>query len=32
MTLSPVQDGVEMMKILCGVYESSAKGEEIRFS
>ncbi|RTE03977.1 Gfo/Idh/MocA family protein [Paenibacillus whitsoniae] len=30
-TLSPVQDGVEMMKILCGVYESSEKGEEIRF-
>ncbi|HEX7063692.1 MAG TPA: Gfo/Idh/MocA family oxidoreductase [Bacillales bacterium] len=30
-TLSPVQDGVEMMKILCGVYESSEKGSEIRF-
>jgi predicted dehydrogenase len=30
-TISPVQDGVEMMKILCGVYESSLKGEEIRF-
>jgi predicted dehydrogenase len=30
-TLSPVQDGVEMMKILCGVYESAEKGEEIRF-
>jgi predicted dehydrogenase len=30
-TLSPVQDGVEMMKILCGIYESSEKGEEIRF-
>ncbi|CAN7400829.1 Gfo/Idh/MocA family oxidoreductase [Paenibacillus sp. LjRoot153] len=30
-TISPVQDGVEMMKILCGVYESSEKGEEIRF-
>ncbi|MBO9606258.1 MAG: Gfo/Idh/MocA family oxidoreductase [Paenibacillaceae bacterium] len=29
-TLSPVQDGVEMMKILCGVYESSERGEEIR--
>ena len=31
-TLSPVEDGVEMMKILCGIYESAAKGEEIRFS
>lgn len=30
-TLSPVQDGVEMMKILCGVYESAALGREIRF-
>ncbi|OCT12232.1 oxidoreductase [Paenibacillus pectinilyticus] len=30
-TISPVQDGVEMMKILCGIYESSIKGEEIRF-
>lgn len=30
-TLSPVEDGVEMMKILCGIYESSAKGAEIRF-
>jgi predicted dehydrogenase len=30
-TLSPVQDGVEMMKILCGVYESAAQGREIRF-
>lgn len=30
-TLSPVQDGVEMMKILCGIYESSEKGEEIKF-
>ncbi|TXK85208.1 Gfo/Idh/MocA family protein [Paenibacillus sp. N3.4] len=30
-TLSPVQDGVEMMKILCGIYESSEKGEEIHF-
>lgn len=30
-TLSPVQDGVEMMKILCGVYESAALGGEIRF-
>lgn len=30
-TLSPVQDGVEMMKILCGIYESSEKGKEITF-
>lgn len=30
-TLSPVQDGVEMMKILCGIYESSEQGKEIRF-
>jgi len=30
-TLSPVQDGVEMMKILCGIYESAATGKEIRF-
>ncbi|MFC4597095.1 Gfo/Idh/MocA family protein [Cohnella hongkongensis] len=29
--LSPVSDGVEMMRILCGVYESADKGEEIRF-
>ncbi|MBD2867099.1 Gfo/Idh/MocA family protein [Paenibacillus arenilitoris] len=29
--ISPVEDGVEMMKILCGIYESAAKGEEIRF-
>jgi len=28
--ISPVDDGVEIMKILRGVYESSAKGEEIR--
>ncbi|WP_239618557.1 Gfo/Idh/MocA family protein [Cohnella mopanensis] len=28
--ISPVEDGVEMMKILCAVYESAAKGEEIR--
>jgi predicted dehydrogenase len=27
--LSPVSDGVEIMKILCGIYESAAKGEEI---
>lgn len=30
-TLSPVQDGVEMMKILCGIYESGEKGIEIHF-
>lgn len=30
-TLSPVQDGVEMMKILCGIYESSQLGKEIHF-
>ncbi|MDR6879808.1 Gfo/Idh/MocA family oxidoreductase [Bacillus sp. 3255] len=30
-TLSPVQDGVEMMKILCGIYESSLLGKEIHF-
>lgn len=28
--LSPVEDGVEMMKILSAVYESAAKGEEVR--
>ncbi|BBI35380.1 Gfo/Idh/MocA family protein [Cohnella abietis] len=27
--LSPVEDGVEMMKILCAIYESAAKGEEV---
>jgi predicted dehydrogenase len=31
MTASSVQDGVEMMKILCGIYESSEKGIEIQF-
>ncbi|NRR19668.1 Gfo/Idh/MocA family protein [Brevibacillus sp. MS2.2] len=31
-TLSPVQDGVEMMKILCGIYESAATGREIVFT
>ncbi|WP_439116897.1 Gfo/Idh/MocA family protein [Paenibacillus aquistagni] len=30
-TLSPVEDGVEMMKILCGIYESSQLGKEIQF-
>ncbi|WNQ12378.1 Gfo/Idh/MocA family oxidoreductase [Paenibacillus aurantius] len=28
---SPVQDGVEVMKMLCGIYESAAKGQEIRY-
>lgn len=28
--ISPVQDGVEIMKILCGIYESAAKGEEVK--
>lgn len=28
--LSPVEDGVEIMKILCGIYESAAKGAEVR--
>lgn len=28
--ISPVEDGVEMMKILCGIYESAAKGAEVR--
>ncbi|MFC5404294.1 Gfo/Idh/MocA family protein [Cohnella soli] len=30
-TLSPVEDGVEMMKILCGIYESAETGKEVRF-
>jgi predicted dehydrogenase len=30
--ISPVEDGVEIMKILCGIYESSEKNSEIRFS
>jgi predicted dehydrogenase len=30
-SISPVEDGVEIMKILCGVYESSEKGIEIQF-
>ncbi|MFX3633951.1 MAG: Gfo/Idh/MocA family protein [Candidatus Pristimantibacillus sp.] len=30
-TISPVQDGVEIMKILCGVYESATLGKEIHF-
>lgn len=28
---SPVEDGVEIMKILCGIYESSEKGIEIQY-
>lgn len=28
--ISPVEDGVEMMKILCAVYESAAKGQEVK--
>ncbi|CAH1201980.1 Myo-inositol 2-dehydrogenase [Paenibacillus allorhizoplanae] len=28
--ISPVEDGLEIMKILCGIYESAAKGQEIR--
>lgn len=27
--ISPVEDGVEIMKILCGIYESAAKGAEV---
>lgn len=30
-TLSPVEDGVEMMKILCGIYESARLGKEVVF-
>lgn len=29
--ISPVEDGVEIMKILCGIYESAEKGKEIYF-
>ncbi len=29
--ISPVEDGVELMKILCGIYESAEKGKEITF-
>lgn len=28
-TLSPVEDGVEIMKVLCGIYESARQGREI---
>ncbi|MCJ8009923.1 Gfo/Idh/MocA family protein [Lederbergia wuyishanensis] len=30
--ISPIEDGVEMMKILCGIYESSEKKSEIHFN
>ena len=30
--ISPVEDGVELMKMLCGIYESAEKGREIVFS
>lgn len=29
-TISPVEDGVEIMKILCAIYESAQKGTEVR--
>jgi len=28
--ISPVEDGVEIMKILCGIYESAASGQEVK--
>lgn len=31
-TLSPVEDGVEMMKMLCAIYESAETGKEILFN
>ncbi|MFC5652321.1 Gfo/Idh/MocA family protein [Paenibacillus solisilvae] len=31
-TLSPVEDGLEITKILCAIYESAASGKEIQFS
>lgn len=30
--LSPVEDGLEMMKILCGIYESAEQGKEVYFN
>jgi predicted dehydrogenase len=30
-TLSPIESGVEVMKLLCGIYESAALGKEIYF-
>jgi len=29
-SISPVEDGVEMMKMICGIYESAAKGVEVK--
>jgi predicted dehydrogenase len=29
--ISPVKDGVEVMKMICGIYESGRSGNEIRF-
>jgi predicted dehydrogenase len=29
--ISPVEDGVEIMKMLCGIYESAELGKEIQF-
>ncbi|MCS7462051.1 Gfo/Idh/MocA family oxidoreductase [Paenibacillus doosanensis] len=29
--ISPVEDGVELMKILCGIYESAETGREVRY-
>lgn len=29
--VSPVEDGLEMMKILCGIYESAESGREVSF-
>ncbi|MNI18043.1 hypothetical protein D3C73_714370 [compost metagenome] len=28
-TLSPVEDGVELMKMICAIYESGTQGKEI---
>lgn len=28
-TIAPVEDGVEVMKMLCGIYESAKKGKEV---
>lgn len=30
-TITPIKDGVEIMKILCGIYESSETGKQIIF-
>jgi predicted dehydrogenase len=29
--IAPVEDGVELMKILCGIYEAAERGIEVRF-